>query len=160
MEQQRPPVDMIVPLLALPSVEPQLRRLADEGIFVRRTKAWEQPLLRQFISTRFAPPWAEEASIAFANKPVSAFLAFHGIDVVGFAVYECTFRGVFGPIGVEESFRNRDVATALLLKCLESMRAEGYIYAVIGQAGPREFFEKACGAMAVPENWPSYLMEG
>ena len=44
----------------------------------------------------------------------------------------------------------------LLHECLASMREMGYIYAIIGQAGPREFFEKACGALAVPEGWPKY----
>jgi hypothetical protein len=35
----------------------------------------------------------------------------------------------------------------------------GYIYAIIGQAGPRAFFEKACGALAVPGDWPRFLGE-
>jgi GNAT superfamily N-acetyltransferase len=90
---------------------------------------------------------------------VSAFLAFEGIRVIGFAAYECTYRGVFGPIGVDPAYRERDIATALLLECLTSMKAMGYIYAIIGQAGPRTFFEKTCGAVAVPEDWPKYVRD-
>jgi ribosomal protein S18 acetylase RimI-like enzyme len=155
-----PSIDMLVPLLALPPAESLRKRLRDEGILVRRAKVWEAGLLREFIAGGFLPSWAEEAAVAFANKPVSAFLAFEGISVIGFAAYECTYRGVFGPIGVDEAYRRRGIATALLLECLASMREMGYIYAIIGQAGPREFFEKACGAMAVPEDWPQYVTEG
>jgi GNAT superfamily N-acetyltransferase len=150
---------MLVPLLALPPVEPLRKRLRKEGIEVRRARAWEQRLLRDFIVERLFPPWADEAAIAFSNKPVSAFLAFEGIRVVGFAAYECTYRGVFGPIGVDAPYRERGIATALLLESLASMREMGYIYAIIGQAGPRAFFEKACGALAVPGDWPRFLGE-
>jgi GNAT superfamily N-acetyltransferase len=154
-----PSIDMLVPLLALPPVEPLRKRLRDEGVLVRRAKVWEAGLLREFIAGRFFPSWAEESAVAFGNKPVSAFLAFEGISVIGFAAYECTYRGVFGPIGVDETRRKRGIATALLLECLASMREMGYIYAIIGQAGPREFFKKVCGALAVPEDWPKYVTE-
>lgn len=159
-QTQQPPIDMVAPLLALPPAEPIVQRLQGEGILVRRAKVWERPQLREFIKQRFAAGWVEEASVAFGNKPISAFLAFHGIEIVGFAAYECTYRGLFGPVGVDEAYRGRDMATALLLRCLEAMRAEGYIYAIIGLAGPRRFFEKACGAIAVPEDWPKYIFDG
>jgi len=155
-----PSIDMLVPLLALPPVDPSRKRLRDEAILVRRAKVWEAGLLREFIVEHFFPPWAEEAAVAFSNKPVSAFLAFDGIKTIGFAVYECTYRGVFGPIGVDAAYRKRGIATALLHECLASMREMGYIYAIIGQAGPRQFFEKACGALAVPEDWPKYVTDG
>ena len=153
-------VDMLVPLLALPPVGPQRERLRDQGIAVRRAKVWEAGLLRDFIVEHLFPPWAEEAAVAFSNKPISAFLAFEGVRTVGFAAYECTYRGVFGPVGVDAPYRERGIATVLLHECLASMREMGYIYAIIGQAGPRAFFEKACGAMAVPEDWPKYVEDG
>ncbi len=40
------------------------------------------------------------------------------------------------------------------------MRAIGCIYAIIGQTGPRLFFERTCGALPVPEDWPKYVLEG
>jgi N-acetylglutamate synthase-like GNAT family acetyltransferase len=157
--QAIPSIDMVVPLLRLPPAAPHVQRLREHGILVRRAKVWEAGALREFIVQHFFPSWAEEAAVAFTNKPVSAFLAFEGVRVIGFAAYECTYRGVFGPIGVDPAYRERDIATALLLECLASMKAMGYIYAIIGQAGPRAFFEKTCGAVAVPEDWPKYVVE-
>jgi len=158
--EQPASIDMLVPLLNLPPVAPMRERLLERGILVRRAKVWEASLLRDFIVANLFPPWAEEAAVAFSNKPVSAFVAFEGIKTVGFATYECTYRGVFGPIGVDAAYRERDIATVLLHECLSSMREMGYIYAIIGQAGPRRFFEKACGALAVPEDWPKYVVDG
>ncbi len=158
--QELPSIDMVAPLLKLPPAAPHVERLRADGILVRRAKAWEAPHLRDFIlRQQFIPVWAEEASVAFSNKPVSAFLAFDAARIVGFAAYECTYRGLFGPIGVDPAYRNRDIATVLLLESLASMKAMGYIYAIIGLAGPRAFFEKTCGAVAVPEDWPKYIIE-
>lgn len=159
MQQPRPPIDMIAPLLSLPPVGPFVSAAAEQGITVRRAKVWEAPAVRTFIEERLVPSWAEEAAVAFAHQPVSCFLALEGTSIVGFAAYECTYRGLFGPVGVDAAYRGRGIGAALLLKCLEAMRDMGYIYAIIGQAGPREFFEKVCGAIAVPEHWPSYLGE-
>jgi len=158
--EPRPSIDMLVPLLALPPVEPHLERMKEQGIVVRRPKVWEGPWVREFITSHFLSIWAEEASVAFANKPISQFIALDGAKIVGFAAYECTYRGLFGPTGVDPACRNRGIAAALLLKCLWSMREMGYIYAIIGLAGPREFFEKSCGAIAVPDDWPQYIFEG
>jgi N-acetylglutamate synthase-like GNAT family acetyltransferase len=158
--QAIPSIDMVVALLRLPPAAPQVQRLRDEGILIRRAKVWEASALREFVAQHFLPAWVEETSVAFSNKPVSAFLAFEGVRIVGFAAYECTYRGLFGPIGVDPAYRERDIATALLLESLASMKAMGYIYAIIGLAGPRAFFEKTCGAVAVPEDWPKYVLEG
>jgi GNAT superfamily N-acetyltransferase len=158
--QELPSIDMVVPLLKLPPAAPHVERLRSEGILVRRAKAWESEDLREFVLRHFTSVWAGEVAIAFSNKPVSAFLAFEGIRIVGFAAYDCTYRNLFGPIGVDPAYRNRDVATALLLSCLDSMKALGYLYAIIGLAGPRLFFKKTCGAVPVPEDWPKYMTEG
>lgn len=160
MHAPRPPIDMIAPLLSLPPSGPFVDAARRQGITVRRAKVWEAPAVRRFIEERLVPLWAEEAAVAFAHQPVSCFVAFDGMTIVGFAVYECTYRGLFGPIGVDAAYRGRGIGAGLLMRCLEAMREMGYIYAVIGQAGPREFFEKVCGAIAVPEHWPSYLTEG
>ena len=58
-------------------------------------------------------------------------------------------RGFFGPTGVDPAYRGKGIGKALLLKCLEAMRNEGYGYAVIGGAGPVNFYEKCCGATVI-----------
>ena len=70
--------------------------------------------------------------------------------IVGFAVYECSRRGYFGPTGVREDLRGRGLGAALLFRCLEAMREMGYAYAVIGGVGPQAFYEKVCGAFVIP----------
>ncbi|WP_425454571.1 hypothetical protein [Gracilibacillus dipsosauri] len=44
---------------------------------------------------------------------------------------------------------NKDLE-ALLHYCLKEMKEAGYEYAIIGQAGPIEFYEKACQARVIP----------
>jgi hypothetical protein len=34
------------------------------------------------------------------------------------------------------------------------MRAQGYGYAIIGAAGPVDFYAKAVNAVAIPDSWP------
>jgi predicted N-acetyltransferase YhbS len=70
--------------------------------------------------------------------------------IVGFAAYECTRRGFFGPTGVVPDERRRGTGGALLFRCLESMREMGYAYAIIGGVGPQRFYEKLCGAFVIP----------
>ena len=39
------------------------------------------------------------------------------------------------------------------------MRDEGYSYAVIGGVGPREFYERACGAFEIPGSDPGIFAD-
>lgn len=74
--------------------------------------------------------------------------------LVGFACYDATCKGFFGPTGVDDVCRGKGVGTALLLACLHDMRAQGYGYAVIGGAGPVAFYEKTVGAIEIPDSKP------
>lgn len=149
--------DMLAPLLSLPPLDPFLERVREQGITVRRANAWEQGRVREFIGSRFTAAWADECSVGFSRQPVSVFIALEGERLVGFAAYECARRNVFGPTGVEEAYRGRGIGAALLMACLWSMRAMGYIYAVIGEAGPVEFYQRTCGAFVIPVRQPSYV---
>ncbi|MBP5231616.1 MAG: GNAT family N-acetyltransferase, partial [Clostridia bacterium] len=55
---------------------------------------------------------------------------------------------------VEESLRGRGIGGALLLRCLEAMRDEGYGYAIIGGAGPVDYYRKVCGAEIIEDSVP------
>jgi predicted N-acetyltransferase YhbS len=149
--------DMIVPLLALPDAAPVLARAAASGVTVRRAKAWELSAVRAFIEQHFTRGWADEVTCAWGRTPLSAFLAVEGATMVGFAGYNCAHPGVFGPTGVRTDRRGCGVGAALLLRCLHDMRSIGYIYAIIGAVGPAPFYEKVCGAMLLPDEWPSYV---
>ena len=142
--------DMLVSLVHLPPIAPLLEKLRGEGVTVRRPNPWEQAALREFIETHFSKGWVDETSVAFSRQPVTCFVALHGEKIVGFAAYECTRRGYFGPTGVAEDYRGRGIGKALLLACLYGLQDLGYTYAVIGGAGPVGFYRKAVGAIVIP----------
>lgn len=146
--------DLLVNLLKLPPLEPALLALATAKITVRRAQPFELTPVRSFIEREFDRPWADEVSVGFANKPVSVFIATRDKAIVGFAAYECTRRGFFGPEGVSEEVRGHGVGKALLLACCWGLRELGYVYGVIGHAGPVEFYEKAVGAVVIADSDP------
>ena len=46
------------------------------------------------------------------------------------------------------------IGKALLLACLWSLREMGYVYAIIGAAGPVRFYQKTVGAIIIPDSEP------
>ena len=142
--------DLLCPLLSLPAIGPHMQRINAHDIHLRRANPWELTALRTFIAGNFSEAWADETSVAMARQPVSCFVATHENKIIGFADYECTRRGYFGPTGVLESYRGKGVGTALLLAALVGLRDMGYTYAVIGGAGPVDFYRKTVGAIVIP----------
>jgi predicted N-acetyltransferase YhbS len=82
------------------------------------------------------------------------FIALQQATLLGFACYDATARGFFGPIGVLPATRLRKVGANLLHACLTDMRSVGYGYAIIGGAGPIGFFSRAVGAVEIPGSSP------
>lgn len=146
--------DMLVNLLKLPPVEPAVTELANTGIVLRRAQPFEITPVLEFVEREFSVAWADEISVGFANKPVSVFIAIAEGHVVGFAAYECTRRAFFGPAGVLEEMQSQGIGKGLLLACLWGLREMGYVYAIIGRAGPVEFYERAVGAVVIPDSDP------
>ena len=142
--------DMLVRLYDLPDAQPYYEAAAREGVKVRRAEVWDRLKMRRFASEHFNEVWAMETERAFAHTPITAYVAAKGPELVGFAVYENTRKGFFGPTGVREDMRGKGLGAALLFRCLEAMREMGYGYAVIGGVGPASFYEKVCGAFVIP----------
>jgi hypothetical protein len=147
--------DMLVNLLKLPSLD----RLNDEGVNIRRAQPFEITPVRDFIEKNFSVAWADEISAGFANKPVSVVIATRAGRVIGFAGYECTRKAFFGPTGVVESERACGIGTALLIASLWGLRELGYVYAVIGGAGPTDFYQRAVGAIVIPDSEPGVYVD-
>jgi GNAT superfamily N-acetyltransferase len=147
--------DMLARLYALPDVAPYEQRCAGSGISVRRLEVWDQIPLRRFIIDHFDEGWASEASLAFSHgHPITGFAAIQRGAIVGFAVFECTRRGYFGPTGVREDLRGSGAGALMLMRCLEAMREFGYAYAIIGGVGPAEFYAKVAGATVIEGSDP------
>lgn len=146
--------DLLVNLLKLPPLEPLLHGLNATGINIRRAQPFEITPVRRFIAENFSAAWADEVSVGFANKPVTIFIATREGGVIGFAGYECTRKAFFGPTGVAESERGSGVGKALLIASLWGLRELGYVYGIIGRAGPVEFYQQAVGAIEIPNSEP------
>ena len=141
--------DLLVNLLKLPARAPLI-----EGVNIRRAQPFEITPVREFIKNNFSIAWADEISVGFANKPVSVFVATRDRRVIGFAGYECTRRAFFGPTGVDKRERGQGIGKALLLESLWGLRQLGYVYGIIGAAGPVEFYQQTVGAIVIPDSEP------
>ena len=121
--------------------------------------AYERHIVADWVGAHFSPKWVSETKVAFGRTPVSAFIATRKCEILGFSCYETTAKGYFGPTGVMEQERGSGLGTALLFKALEAMCSDGYAYAVIGGVGPKEFYEKTCGAFEIPGSDPGVFAD-
>ncbi len=147
-------MDMLVPLYRLPASTPLVEKLRGAGITLRHANTFEISLLRGFIEKHFTRGWADEVSSAFRQMPATCIIAIHEKKIIGFAAYDCTRKGYFGPTGVDPAFRGQGLGTALLLAALEGLLHLGYGYAIIGAAGPSDFYVKTVGAIPIPDSIP------
>ncbi len=155
--------DMLVKLYQLPDTLPSFPNLEAQGIKLRKPIASEKSLVVEWVRENFGLVWGDEMDVAFSRAPVSAFLAQQDRAILGFACYDTSALGFFGPTGVLDSFQGRGIGRALLLACLLEMRSKGYGYAIIGWIGPQEFYEKVAGATVIPNStpgiWKDFLYE-
>ncbi len=147
-------IDMLVRLYDLPDTVELYAKIHDQGITLRRARAFEKHTVAAFARQHFSEKWASEVEVAITRQPVSCWIATCDKQIIGFSCYETTQRGFFGPTGVIESARGTGLGKALLFKALESLRDIGYAYGIIGGVGPREFYEKNCGAIEIPGSDP------
>src|SRR4030095_10007950 len=146
--------DLLVNLLKLPPLDALIRELSAQGFNIRRAQPFELTHVRQFVEEEFSIAWADEVSVGFVYKPVSVYIATRDARVIGFAGYECTRRSFFGPTGVVEGERGRGIGKALLIASLWGLRDLGYVYAIIGGAGPVKFYHETVGAIVIPDSEP------
>ncbi len=146
--------DMLVKLYELPDLAPAMARCTAAGVDIRRGLVPEKHVVLAWIGEHFGAHWVSECDAAFARQPVATFIAVEAEQVIGFACYDATARGVFGPTGVGEEARGKGAGAALLLASLHDMRSQGYAYGVIGGTGPQDFYAKVCGAVVIPDSKP------
>lgn len=144
--------DLLVNLLNLPPLDPLVEKQKEAGVNIRRAQPFEITPVREFIEKNFSISWADEVSVGVSNKPVTVYIATRESRVIGFAGYECTRKTFFGPTGVAEDERGRGIGKALLIAALWGLRELGYVYGIIGRAGPVEFYQEAVGAIVIPDS--------
>lgn len=124
------------------------------GIVIKKPIGPEKHAVVQWVADNFGPAWASEADCALSGLPRTCFVAVADQDIAGFACYDATARGYFGPIGVGSSHRKKGTGKALLCACLLDMKLKGYGYAIVGAVENTAFFEKAVGAVEIPGSTP------
>src|SRR5687767_5730061 len=145
---------MLVRLYELPESATLVERLRADGVDVRRALAPEKHVVVSWVRQQFGDGWASECEVSFARLPIACFRAQRGQAVLGFACYDSTAKAFFGPTGVLEAERKQGIGTALLLVTLDAMAAEGYAYAIIGGAGPADFYANTVGAVPIAGSTP------
>ena len=145
--------DMLVKLFELPPLQPEIDKMKALGITVRKPIGPENYKVRDWIKEHFSEGWAGEAENSFFNNPKTMYIALRetekGSEMLGFACWDATVKGFFGPTGVKESERKKGIGKALLLACLHGMYNDGYAYGIIGSPGPFDFYAKVCGAVTI-----------
>jgi hypothetical protein len=146
--------DMLVKLYDLPEIESVEQFEKRTGVTIRRAIAPEKHVVAKWVGEHFSPAWVSECEAAFARSPVTCIIAVENGKMLGFACYDSTLKGFFGPTGVDENERGRGIGKMLFLYTLSLMRLDGYGYAVIGGAGPTEFYAKTAGATLIEGSVP------
>jgi len=147
-------MDMLVKLYALPDSRDAYERLRKAEITMRQALAPEKHKVVAWVRQNFSEAWASEVDVAFSRQPVSCFIAIKQKNILGFACHDATCPNFFGPTGVDPNARKSGIGAALLLACLEAMKAQGYGYAIIGGVGPADFYAKTVGAIAIEGSEP------
>ncbi len=146
--------DMLASLLTLPNSGPLYEALLAEGIEIIRPLAPDKQRLLAWIEQNSYAAAASECDVCFSRLPVSCFIALKGSQICGYACYNAIAPGFFGPTMVLQSQRGKGLGKALLLRALEALREEGYVYAIIGGVGPEAFYQKCVGAFTIPGSSP------
>ncbi|QUH30606.1 GNAT family N-acetyltransferase [Vallitalea guaymasensis] len=141
--------DMLVNLLHIEDYHNELERLEKEDIKIFRALAPDKYRIVEWVKEHSSINAAGECDVCFSNNPISCFIAAKGSEIIGYACYNATAPDFFGPTRVSEEYRGKGIGKALLLRSLNALKDEGYIYAIIGGIGPANFYEKCVNAVLI-----------
>ena len=142
-------MDMLVNLSLLPEAA------CPKGYSIVRVLPPDRARVLAFVRENFGENWESECGTALAQLPCRCLAAVKDGEIVGFACYDTTAPGFFGPLGVKASCREKGLGRALLISALQAMRETGYGYAVIGWCDEKEaFYRRAVGAWPIPNSAP------
>ena len=144
--------DMLVKLYNMPRINEE-KKLIENGVEIKRAMALDKTAILDFVRSNFYDNWVDECEKAIFNQPSTCYIAVKDKKVIGFACYDATALGVFGPTGVSKEARGKGVGKALFGKCLESMLEKGYAYAIVGWVtDATDFYKKAANATVIEDS--------
>ncbi|UCD79704.1 MAG: GNAT family N-acetyltransferase [Desulfobacterales bacterium] len=146
--------DMLIKLYDLEDDWSFMAKQKERGTTIRKPIGPEVDFIVSWVSDQFGAGWAAETDLAMSNRPRSCFAAVKDSMIIGFACYDATALGFFGPIGVAPSHRRKGTGTALMTACLLDMKLKGYGYAVVGGVTDTEYYIKTAQAVEIPDSTP------
>jgi len=146
--------DMLIKLYDLEDDWSFMAVQKEQGIAIRKPIGPEAHIIVKWVFDQFGDGWAAETEVALTNRPRSCFTAAKDSMIVGFACYDATALGFFGPIGVAVSHRKKGIGSALMTACLLDMKLKGYGYAAAGGVEDNEFYVKNAQAVEIPDSTP------
>ena len=126
--------DMIVNLHNLPKME------MNGDIKIKRAFVGDKAEILAFVKKNFQKTWLPEVEKALLADVPKCFIATENGKILGFACYDSSARGFFGPIGVDPKRQGEQIGKNLLLRTLNAMLEYGYGYAIIGWVNDAELF--------------------
>lgn len=140
--------DMLVDLYSICNSNEIEKELQKEGIRIKKALAPDRTKIVAFAKNCTDEDYSDEVIAAFANNPITCYIATRDKKLIGFACFEATAKNFFGPTAVLAEERKKGIGKALLIKSLESMRDMGYAYAIIGwpTKSAIPFYEKSVDA--------------
>ena len=145
---------MLIKLYELEDDRQFLSKQQALGIGLRKPIGPEKHGLIDWVADHFSAGWASETDVALSNKPCTCFVAVKDANIIGFACYDATALGFFGPIGVEKSHRKKGTGKALMTACLQDMKLKGYGFATVGVVKDTDYYKNAVGAIEIPDSSP------
>ena len=145
-------MDMLVKLYEIQDCPELMEKLKAEGVLIKKAMTPDLTRITSWVRDTFGQGWADECTAGILGN--GCWIAVRDKKVIGFACYDATMKDFFGPTGVQEDMRGRGIGKALLIRCMISMKEKGYAYAIIGSAGPKDFYKKAVGAIPIEGSIP------
>lgn len=140
---------MIVGLYNLPEYE------LSPDIRIKRAFVGEKEAILKFVEENFQKNWVYETEHALMQDVSKCFIATEKGKILGFACFDASAKGFFGPVGVLPERQKENIGKALLIRTLNAMREYGYAYAIIGWVSDAEmFYRKTVGAEYIKGGTP------
>nr|WP_320192487.1 GNAT family N-acetyltransferase [uncultured Desulfobacter sp.] len=147
--------DLLIKLYEL-QFEQYPKELFDGEFKIVRPLSCDKSKVIEFVRKEFNESWASECERSFSNAPASCFIGVRDQKIIGFACYDATAKGFFGPIGIKPEARKKGLGTQLLFSCLSDMWDNEYGYAIVGWVDESQinFYEKNTFATVIHGSSP------
>ena len=108
--------DMIVSLYNLPEIK------VNENIKIKRAFVGDKDIILDFVGKYFRKNWVYEVEHSLMEEVSKCFVATEDGKIIGFACYDSSAKGFFGPIGVEPKRRGENIGQAFLVRTLSAIK--------------------------------------